>query len=64
MYYVHPNKGGFFMENEKEELELLEKLRKINEEITEEDIKNASKEEILEYLKLIDKIKAITEVEE
>lgn len=52
------------MENEKEELELLEQLRKINEEITVEDIKNASKEEILEYLKLIDKIKAITEMEE
>ena len=36
--------------------EIIERLKKINEEITEDVIKNATKEEMEEYIKLSDEI--------
>lgn len=36
--------------------EIVERLKKINEELTEDVIKNATKEEMEEYIKLSDEI--------
>ncbi|MEE0866419.1 MAG: hypothetical protein U0L98_06475 [Clostridia bacterium] len=36
--------------------EIVERLKKINEELTEDVIKNATKEEMEEYVKLSDEI--------
>lgn len=44
------------MELEKEKLAILLRLQEVNSKITEETIKSASKEEILKYLDLIEKI--------
>ena len=42
--------------------ELIKSLAVLDMQITEEDIKNASKEELLKYLELTEKIKARLEV--
>ena len=44
------------MDIEKERQEILEKLAKLHDNITEETIKNASKEDLEKYLKLIEQI--------
>lgn len=36
---------------------ILDELKKINNNVTEETIKNATKEELTEYMRLIDEIK-------
>ena len=43
------------MEINKEKI--LEELKKINDNVTEDVIKNASKEDLIKYMKLIDEIK-------
>lgn len=43
------------MEIDKEKI--LEELKKINDNVTEETIKNASKEDLIKYMRLIDEIK-------
>lgn len=42
--------------------ELIEMLKKINEELTDDVIKNATKEEMENYIKLSDEIKAKLEM--
>ena len=39
-----------------EKEEIIERLKKINEELTEDVIKNATKEQMEEYIKLSDEI--------
>lgn len=44
------------MEIEKQRQEILEKLAKLHDNITEETIKKASKEDLEKYLRLIEQI--------
>ena len=41
---------------EEERKKILEKLAKIHDSITEETIKNASKEDLIKYMRLIEQI--------
>ena len=45
------------MDIQKEKEEIIKEVMKLNESITDEVLKNASKEDLLKYLELIDKIK-------
>lgn len=38
---------------------IVRKLKEINNNLTEDKIKNATKEELIEYLKMIDEFKAL-----
>lgn len=46
------------MNIQEEKEKLLRELQQINEQMDDEAIKSASNEELLEYLKLVEKIKA------
>ena len=46
------------METE-ESQNIIQKLNEINKSLTEDKIKNAKKEELIEYLKMIDEFKAL-----
>ena len=44
---------------EEESKEILEKINSLHESLTEESLKNASKEDVFEYLRLVDELKAM-----
>lgn len=47
------------MTNDNEEKELLEKVGRLYNTVTEDNLKKASKEEVIEYLKMVDDLKAM-----
>ena len=52
MVFIKNKKGEYYMDIQGKKEQLLKKLDMINGEIKSEDIKGASTEELMEYLKL------------
>lgn len=52
MVFIKNEKGEYYMDIQEKKEQLLKKLDMINGEIKSEDIKEASTEELMEYLKL------------
>ena len=52
MVFIKNEKGEYYMDIQEKKEQLLKKLDMINGEIKSEDIKGASTEELMEYLKL------------